>query len=287
VSGTPRTYRCYVSSKALSDWILSTHGYRGKKSHTLRWPEWVRPAHKVHFLRGLWDTDGCLSIQDRKRSGLTGNPMPVVAYRSATRSMVERVRDELVLALGVSEAAISEGTNGTYLVSWGGAHAMTVADFLYGSAPEHLRNEDRIEKYRSMCALRDRLAQACACGQPEQYSEGKCRACWQATQPRTTGPGTQCATDGCTRPVWTNGLCDPCRKRQARAEGKYARVAKGTCRCGSPSYRTDGLCTACAARRKRGVPTRFELPAPAKGWVSRTGAKLPGRPRTGLARLSE
>ncbi len=274
------TFVVTVSSVALNDWMFQVHGYRGKKSHSLRWPEWVLPEHKVHFLRGLWDTDGCLSIAERKKHGWTGNPSPFAAYRSATRAMVERVRDELVALVDVPAAAVTSSENGTFLVSWGGSNGMKVADFLYGDAPEHLRNEDRIEVYRAMCALRDRLAEACACGEPEQYSEGLCRACWQSKQPRTTGPGTQCATEGCLRPVWTNGLCNACRKRQARAEGRYMRELKGTCPCGSPSYRADGLCVACFARRRRGAPTRFEVPRPAKGWPSRTGAKLPGRPRT-------
>lgn len=284
VSGTQHTYRACVSSTALSAWVLDQHGYRGAKSKTLRWPEDLPSACLPHFIRGLWDSDGCIYVQDKARRTTTGNPMRSLVYTSIAVPFVERLGAEIERALGIPSPTLNltvvpQTGNPKAQLHYTGSGAQKLADWLYADAPEHIRNEDRFEIYQQMCALREQLAQPCVCGAEEQYSDGLCRACWQSKQPRTTGPGTQCATEGCSRPVWTNGLCNACRKRQARAEGRYKQEQKGACACGSPSYRTDGLCVACAARRKRGVPTRFELEMPATGWKSRTGDKLSGRPR--------
>lgn len=281
----PGTYLVYVCSRALSDWMLHTHGYRGPKSKDLRWPVDLPPACLSHFIRGLWDADGCIYVQDKARRTTTGNPMRSLVYTSIAVPFVERLGQEIERAVGIpipklNMTVVPQTGNPRAQLHYTGASAQKLADWLYADAPEHIRNEDRFEMYRRMCALREQLAQPCVCGVEEQYSDGLCRTCWEAKQPRTTGPGTQCATGGCSRPVWSNGLCNACRKRQARAEGRYKPELKGACACGSPSYRTDGLCVACAARRKRGVPTRFELEMPATGWKSRAGEKLSGRPRT-------
>lgn len=282
---SPGTFVCMVHSVALSDWMRDVHGYRGPKSKDLRWPADMPAECFPHFVRGLWDTDGCLYVQDKARRTTTGNPMRALVYTSIAVPFVERLALEIERGVGIpipklNLTVVPQTGNQKAQLHYTGRAAQKLADWLYADAPEHIRNEDRIEVYREMCTLREQLAQACACGEPEQYSEGLCRSCWQAKQPRTTGPGTSCATEGCRRPVWTNGLCDACRKRLARQEGRYRQKQKGVCACGSPSYRIDGLCVACAARRKRGVPTRFELEMPANGWKSRTGERLPGRPRT-------
>lgn len=281
---SPGTFTVRVNAKALTDWMERTHGYCGPKSEKLAWPEDLPNDLKVHFLRGLWDTDGCLSIGDRQAQGRTGNPVPLAVYTSKALPFLERIRAELHGLVGTSATqAIHANKQKVGQLGYGSSQAMKVADFLYAGAPEHLRNEDRMEVYGRLCTIREAILAPCACGNPETYCDGDCRACWEARRAKKTGPSVLCEK-GCGRAVVASGLCDICRKRDRRAQGNY-KTPCGTCPCGEAAYRSDPtdtarkLCEACYSRRRRGVPTRFELPKPARGWSVRAGAKLPGRPR--------
>lgn len=263
---SPGTFRAVLNSRPLSDWVLTTHGIRGPKSATLPWPEDLPRELLPHFVRGLWDTDGHLSIRDRKKHEHRGNPQPIAAYRTQAKAFLDRLRDVLAEDVGVPRPALTErrykvegGTRSTWLLSYGGTAAMRVADYLYGSAPEHLRNEDRQVTYAKMCALRNRFAEACACGKPK-FSEDLCRSCHRTAIGRKTGPGTACSTAGCGKPVLVRGVCAACRSRARRAATGNARASSGPCPCGVPAYRK-GLCDACYERRRRGRPTRFEAQA--------------------------
>jgi len=287
VKHSPGTFVCSVCSRALSDWMKQIHGYSGKKSHLIRWPEELPAEFKPDFLRGLIDTDGHLSIYDRKAHGQRGNPTPIAAYRSLSLPMVERVRDELAALCGVTKVKPLQAENLTWGISYGGSSTMKVADLLYGNAPEHLRNEDRMDVYREMVLLRDKLMAPCACGNPETFTDGLCYECFEKTQVHVTGPGTLCGACK-VRPVVASERCDICRKREDRAAKKAAGTPKktyGACACGSPATRKGTadrvpLCEACYARKRRGVPLRSALAVPEGGWHSRAGESLPGRPRT-------
>jgi len=279
---SPGTFVASVGSVALSDWMYQTHGYRGPKSKTLRWPEEMPDSCASDFIRGLWDTDGCLYVQDKAKRKKSGNPARSLIYTSIAVPFVERLAQEIERLMNIPApklnlSMVPETGNPRAQLVYTGAKAQVLADWLYEFAPEHIRNEDRMEVYRRMALQQTLYDKPCACGK-ESYADGKCHACWAAEQPHRTGPGTFCATPGCGREVWANGLCVRCRSRESRAAPDYVRPAQGLCLCGLVAYRK-GLCDACYERRRRGRPTRFETAPPAKGWASRRGDKIPGRPR--------
>lgn len=271
VRTSPGSFQCSVGSRALSDWMLSVHGYRGKKSDKLTWPEDLPQEFKVHFIRGLWDSDGCIYVQDQSGRKTRGNPRRSLIYTSIAVPFVERLAKEIEGALGVVAPklrlqTIPQTGNVRAQLAYAGADAQRLADWLYAEAPEHIRNEDRAETYAQMVALRESLHKPCVCGDPEVFTEGECRACWQAHRPRKVGPGTVCSTEGCGGEVWANGLCAKCRSRKRRADDPNHRKSTGTCQCEAPAYRK-GFCDADYERNRRGVAL---LPA-----GSRAGLAVP------------
>lgn len=219
---SPGTFRSDIGSSVLLH-QLAAKGLSGPKTFNLPWPSDIPDAVLPHFIRGLWDTDGCLSIIDRSKHGRRGNPQPQAIYVSVCQPFVEKLAAEIHRVSGLplhNVTTVQRPTAPIHRVAYVGVQAHTFADWLYGAAPERLRNEDRMEVYAKFLELR---AKRCACG-GVIYSKDQCRTCWDAAIPNTTGEGTQCSR-GCGRPVLAKGLCNACRKRDARALAKAAKLS--------------------------------------------------------------
>jgi len=209
------TYQGYVDSKKLVEYFESRWGLVGPKCENLPWPEDLPADLLVHFMRGLWDSDGSLSIYDRKAHGRQGNPEFKSRFGVKDKQFVERVRSVLERELGLNRVVVSFD-KGSWRVSYGGAPAMRVADWIYG-AGTHPVNEDRIEVYQSMCTIRTEIAAySCRCGSSVSYKDGLCCRCWWEDHGRETGPGTLCS-ECRKREIKAKGLCFPCYKRARRA----------------------------------------------------------------------
>lgn len=247
---SPGTYQAYVDSALLVELVEAEFGICGPKAASLVWPEALPEGLKVHFLRGLWDSDGCLSIATRTRKGWT--PECKLSYGSICESFVVRVRDELVQVAGMRCAAIcrqTHPTSDTWTVSYGCATALRLADYLYADAPEHLRNEDRYEVYQRMCAIRDQLLEGChSCGKTcKKYRDSLCDKCWWG---RRTEERRQLCSRCQVKWAKTKELCTGCYSQHLRSQPEYVRPSNGVCACGKPSYRR-GLCDACYSRERR------------------------------------
>jgi len=217
-----RCYEIYLYNKQLVDRIHAEYGIRGPKSHDLQWPA-IPAAFERDFLRGLWDSDGSVTIGERRYLGDLGNDSPAASFSSACRTFAIAVQDGLVRNLEISPNAIVESVKEErgkrftqYGFSYCGRKAMCVTDWLYGDIPDNLVNEDRLQKYREQCALRDQLASAlCPCG-AKPSKQGLCGACWYTQRGRTTGSGTLCGFPGCSNSVLAKGLCCGCYTRGIR-----------------------------------------------------------------------
>jgi hypothetical protein len=212
---SPGTYQGYLDSKHLVEWFKATLGLCGPKAATLAWPECVPEELKVHFLRGLWDSDGSLSVWDRRAAGGGGNPQRKAGFSSASLAFVERVKAELVGLCSLPPIVTCTNTTklGTwYSFSYGGSSAQRVADVLYKGCPPHLVNDDRLAVYERFNEL-ERLSQLpCPCGL-DQSHEGLCQQCWWNKHGRKTGPGTACS---CGKPVLALQMCSACYNRKRR-----------------------------------------------------------------------
>jgi hypothetical protein len=248
VKHSPGTFQAYVNSKTLVEWFEKERGICGPKSSSLVWPEDLPLELRVHFLRGLWDTDGSLSIWDARAHRIKSNPQFKTRYGSNTKSFVYRVRSELESLVSVPRVVV-ENDRGQYRVNYSGSSGFLVADLLYRDAPEHLRNEDRMQVYLEADKIRDIVDDSnCPCGRTATH-EGMCQRCWWENHGRTTGPGTTCK-NGCGKPVKAHGLCVACYTKTVRSLDGWTRKSTGTCSCGRPAYRK-GMCDACYSRERR------------------------------------
>lgn len=209
------TYQGYVNSRQLVEYFEDRWGLVGPKCENLPWPEDLPSDLLVHFMRGLWDSDGSLSIYDRKAHGKQGNPEFKARFGLKDRQFVERVRTELEGALRLNRVKVSPEKGG-WRASYAGEPAMRVADWIYGSGTRPV-NEDRMEVHQRMCFIRSEVATySCRCGSSTSYKDGLCRRCWWEDHGRETGSGTTCSECG-KREVRARGLCLPCYKRARRS----------------------------------------------------------------------
>ncbi len=214
---SPGTFQGYLGSRDLVEWLHERYNLCGPKSHSLEWPEDCSKQFKRDFLRGLIDTDGSLSIWDRRANGQKGNPEMKLRYASVSKSFTTRVRDELELEGQAPRVSVLNQKNklGKWnALSYSGISALRVATYLYESAPSHIRNDARYECYQAMQRQRDFLTnQQCSCGQPARR-EGLCQPCWWDRHGRKTGEGSVCS---CGKEILAKGLCSACYSRQRRA----------------------------------------------------------------------
>ena len=245
----------YVDDKALVEWFAS-RGVVGEKAATLEWPEYLPREYCVEFLRGLWDTDGSVTIEDRKkqreRSGVKcGNDTLIASFTASNRSFVSRVLEEIIGACGVGRVAVCKNIkvkDGKVYIwhsfKYSGAQARIICDVLYGNSPEALRGNDRYIHYDNYLKILE--TRVCACGKPS-WSDEFCQNCfwknWRKENPRET-----C---GCGKPVDARGMCLTCYKRdRRRRKPGIDHKPNGTCECGADAFRR-GFCDRCYAREYR------------------------------------
>lgn len=251
---SPGTYQGYVDSRLMVNYFKDEHGICGPKSENLPWPEDLPEEFLRSFLQGLWDSDGGISIFDRRAHGHAGNPEVKAGFGVDCEPFVEKVREVLERVCGAPRVVIGRGkgkNKKNHRIVYGGTSAFKVLDYLYPEAPEHLRNEDRIEMYQKACEIREFVDNACCpCGEPARL-EGHCHPCWYAQTPNTTGGDTVCACG--KSPILAKGMCTACYNRVRRAKPSYQRKSTGACACGKPAYRK-GKCDACYAKDRRANP---------------------------------
>lgn len=98
---SPGTYQIYLNDKEMVQWFKEEHGISGPKTEDLPWPEDLPEEYLVHFLRGLWDSDGGISIFDRRANGHAGNPEVKANFGVDCEPFVEKVREALERVCGV------------------------------------------------------------------------------------------------------------------------------------------------------------------------------------------
>jgi hypothetical protein len=194
---------------------LCLNGMGPRKTHSLQWPMGLPNELLPHFLRGLWDTDGSLSVWDRRAAGHQGNPTLCASYTTACEPFIHVLRGVLVAHVGVPALTVVHNTSTRgdwWNIKFTGPSALKLADFMYKGAPEHLRNEDRMVAYQALLTESVRVQSlVCACGKAASH-EGKCQKCWWEGR-RKTGEGTVCA---CGKKVLAKGLCSACYSQQRR-----------------------------------------------------------------------
>ena len=97
----PGTYQAYVDSKKLVAWFTSELGICGPKHDSLEWPEILPGEYVVHFLRGVWDSDGSLYYDVNKQECGTYR-YPAASLTMNAEAFVRRVQVELEARLSLA-----------------------------------------------------------------------------------------------------------------------------------------------------------------------------------------
>ncbi len=141
-----------TSSKLIQD--LSKYSITANKTNKVEFPE--VSTHLInHFMRGVFDGDGCISIKKEKRVG-KGGDRGQVNLCSGSKQFMYKYVDKLVEHVGVKRNKIRFLNDSYYIIDWAGlTDVENIYHFLYKDATTFLTRKKKtfdhvydITKYR-------------------------------------------------------------------------------------------------------------------------------------------
>jgi len=131
----------HLHSKYLCE-TMTKHGCPRAKSFIIKYPEWLDESLTVHFIRGTFDGDGCLTFRKRNREWKWDI--------AGTHHFCNGVRDVLLKEVGINTYiyCISKTNKNTYVVSTSGNEKIaTICDWMYQDAHDEIMLTRKYEKY--------------------------------------------------------------------------------------------------------------------------------------------
>ena len=122
--------------------ILTKQGCPRAKSFIITYPKWLLPELNRHFIRGLFDGDGCLTfrvIQNEWKWSIV-----------STKRSCEKIQEILLNTLGISVSIyyISKTNKNTYnLETSGNEKIYAIMSWLYDGSNEEIRLERKYNKF--------------------------------------------------------------------------------------------------------------------------------------------
>lgn len=136
-------------SKYLCD-VLTNKGCPQAKSFIIKYPDWLDDRFNNHFIRGIFDGDGCLTFRQKQREwkfSITG-----------TKECCNKINEILnkILNLNCGLYYISKTNNNTYdLMTSGNEKIKKILDWLYEGSDESCRLDRKYDKYLQLCIQQD------------------------------------------------------------------------------------------------------------------------------------
>lgn len=149
ITNTNHLHRTYCELSLYSPVFSKSLAEKGcvqGKTYTLQFPEYL-PKHLVHhFIRGLFDGDGCISITPRKNRTLDSKSYQFNIV--GTEAIMERVKDIFVEQIGVTRTTTKHHSKAV-AIHWSGRGVVTkILNYLYKDA--HVYMKRKYDKYISM-----------------------------------------------------------------------------------------------------------------------------------------
>jgi hypothetical protein len=116
---------------------LGVLGVMPDKAHTVAWPPIPRRL-LPHFLRGVWDADGCVTT--------TGKGHLALSLRMSSRAFMGAAHGVLCELTG-SKAQLTESRDGSFFLQLTCAKARMLASFLWGASLPEMRGERKFQKF--------------------------------------------------------------------------------------------------------------------------------------------
>ena len=123
-------YRLAIYNKTVSLQIAAL-GICGNMTYTRTWPEWLTEDLEPHFIRGLIDGDGCISIS--KKKGFT------ISYYG-TKMMCEGL-SEVLSKIGVEHRHKTDKKGHHFIRIMKQAECVKFADYIYNDATIYLNRK--------------------------------------------------------------------------------------------------------------------------------------------------
>jgi len=225
---SPGTFQATVDSKQLVELCESQFGMVGPKADSLPWPVSLPKKHRRAFIRGLWDSDGSLSVD--MREGRRGGPCCRAKYTTATHDFAVQLQKLVRTCIpSMSDVKVSRWTTPLgkfktqrtwYSFVWNGLNAWRLARWLYRDAPEALRNEDKYNAYLRFEALRGeeyerRIIVERRMKKHRAENAARLAEFWSDGQPLKDGADKVCKQCGSLQ-LKAKGLCESCYKKEWR-----------------------------------------------------------------------
>jgi len=135
-------YRLGIYNKVVSKQIAAL-GICGNMTYSRTWPEWLNEDLEPHFIRGLIDGDGCISIS--KKKGFA------ISYWG-TAMMCDGL-SKVLKKIGVDHKHKIDKKGHHYIRITKQAECLKFADYIYHNSTIHLAR--KFENYKRMKAIRD------------------------------------------------------------------------------------------------------------------------------------
>ena len=142
-------YRLAIFNKTVSLQIAAL-GISGNMTYTRTWPEWLNEDLEPHFIRGLIDGDGCISISKKKGFG--------ISYWG-TVMMCDGL-SKVLTKIGVEHRHKTDKKGHHYIRITKQAECLKFADYIYNDSTIYLAR--KFENYKRMKAIRDEKEQKSA-----------------------------------------------------------------------------------------------------------------------------
>ena len=125
--------------------ILTNLGCPQAKSFIIKYPEWLSLKLNNHFIRGLFDGDGCLTFRKKQREW----KWSVVSTKESCKKINEIFKK--YLSLSTSICYISKTNNNTYVLSTGGNEKIhKIMKWLYSDSTDEIRLTRKFLKYEQL-----------------------------------------------------------------------------------------------------------------------------------------
>jgi len=135
-------YRLGIYNKKVSKQIAAL-GICGNMTYTRTWPEWLTEDLEPHFIRGLIDGDGCISISNK--NGFA------IGYWG-TEMMCDGL-SKVLSKIGVEHSHRTDKKGHHFIRITKQAECIKFADYIYKDSTIHLAR--KFGKYQTMKAIRD------------------------------------------------------------------------------------------------------------------------------------
>lgn len=114
------------------------------KSFIIKYPEWLDKSLDIHFIRGVFDGDGCISCTKKEwKFSIVG-----------TKQLCDSINEKLInqLSIDLKPECISDEGKNTYCgVIHGNAQIKKLLDWLYQDATVDIRLDRKFERYQQLC----------------------------------------------------------------------------------------------------------------------------------------